>query len=318
MGREHGKGRILWLDIARTLAVILISLNHAVNRAYSVYENQSAEFYSIPFSSTLFKTIFLVCSHVGVPLFLMITGALILNKSFCSENDIRKFYRNNFLSLLITTEIWYFIMYWGIAVFYEHSVRGNLVGSLIGCLKTMMFIDQVTMGSMWYMPVILCLYLILPFVSVLVKRFPIRTFAIPAAIVFLSGMVMPFVNAMSTLFGGQEVVFALETGNLFSFYLLYILAGYWIFGGLLKHLKTSTLIVGGLSFVAITCIIQLLAFRAPGNYVATYDFPLYLLIASCLFELLRRYGSRDRTSNRVNIYIYQREPLHSILSTSVL
>ena len=186
------------------MAIVLISLNHAVIRAFSVYENQATEFYSIPLGSTVFKTVTLVCSHGGVPLFLMITGALILRKSFDDDQDINWFYRHNLIGLLITTEIWYFIMYWGIKIFFEHSVRDNLVGAFIGCLKTMLFIDQITMGSMWYMPVILCIYLILPFVSILVKRFPVKSFFAPAIVVYLSAMIMPFIITMSVVAGRGE------------------------------------------------------------------------------------------------------------------
>ncbi len=51
-------------------------------------------------------------SHLGVPLFLMISGALLLEKRIKDENDIRRFYRHNLLGLVITSEIWYFLMFW--------------------------------------------------------------------------------------------------------------------------------------------------------------------------------------------------------------
>lgn len=194
-------------------------------------------------------------------------------------------------------------MYWGISIFYEHSVRGNLIGSVIGCIKTMLFINQVTMGSMWYMPVILCLYLILPFVAVLVKRFPVRAFVFPCVMVFLSGMLMPFVSEMSSLSGGNEIVFALKTANLFSFYLLYILAGYWVSEGLLKLVKAPVLVTAGGVLLVLTCVIQLQLFRRPADYVATYDFPLYLPIGICTFELIRRYGGTQGTQTHLFAYI---------------
>ena len=37
-------GRQLYLDVARVLAIISISLNHAVNRTYNNYSNQMQEF----------------------------------------------------------------------------------------------------------------------------------------------------------------------------------------------------------------------------------------------------------------------------------
>ena len=45
--------RIYWLDVARVVAIISISLNHAVNRSYDNYTDQMAEFISSPMYSTL-------------------------------------------------------------------------------------------------------------------------------------------------------------------------------------------------------------------------------------------------------------------------
>jgi surface polysaccharide O-acyltransferase-like enzyme len=72
--------RLFYLDVARVIAIISISLNHAVNRSYQNYSGQMAEFFAIPMASTLFKMLISVFSRIGVPLFLMITGVLILNK----------------------------------------------------------------------------------------------------------------------------------------------------------------------------------------------------------------------------------------------
>ena len=44
MNKKISDSRIFWLDVARCVAIISITLNHAVNRAYHVYEGQSAEF----------------------------------------------------------------------------------------------------------------------------------------------------------------------------------------------------------------------------------------------------------------------------------
>ena len=74
MNKERKKQRIFWLDLARTFAVISISLNHAVNRSYHIHVDQMSEFLSIPLASTLFKTVIYVFSRIGVPLFLMISG----------------------------------------------------------------------------------------------------------------------------------------------------------------------------------------------------------------------------------------------------
>lgn len=103
--------RIYWLDVARVVAIISISLNHAVNRAYDNYANQMAEFLSIPLASTIFKTVISIFSRLGVPLFLMISGTLLLRKNITDEDGIKRFYKHNYLDLIITSELWYFIMF---------------------------------------------------------------------------------------------------------------------------------------------------------------------------------------------------------------
>lgn len=101
------KPRILYLDAARCLAVALIALNHAVNRTWNNYHGVQEEFAAIGLPSTVLKAMLTVASHVGVPLFLMITGALILRKRFETKEDLRRFYLHNWLDLLITGEIWF-------------------------------------------------------------------------------------------------------------------------------------------------------------------------------------------------------------------
>lgn len=94
MGKESNKNRVFWLDTARSLAIILVALNHAVNRSYEVYEGQLEEFNSIPFLSSVFKSVCLVLSHLGVPFFLMISGALLLGKIFDNKQTVLRFYRH--------------------------------------------------------------------------------------------------------------------------------------------------------------------------------------------------------------------------------
>lgn len=86
-------GRSYYLDIARTIAIISISLNHAVNRTYDNYFGQMEEFLESSYLSSLLKSVVTVFSHLGVPLFLMISGALLLHKRMETADDVKRFYR---------------------------------------------------------------------------------------------------------------------------------------------------------------------------------------------------------------------------------
>jgi len=72
--------RIRWMDTARLLAIISITCNHAVNRVWDNYSNQAGEFSEIGLVSSLLKSVLTFFSHLGVPLFLMLSGALLLKK----------------------------------------------------------------------------------------------------------------------------------------------------------------------------------------------------------------------------------------------
>ena len=129
-------GRSYYLDIARAIAIISISMNHAVNRTYDNYFGQMEEFLESSYLSSLLKSVATVFSHLGVPLFLMISGALLLHKRMETADDVKRFYRHNLWELFITTEIWYFIMYW--FIFFEDISTGyweeGLAGTLLGCV----------------------------------------------------------------------------------------------------------------------------------------------------------------------------------------
>ena len=170
------KKRIAYLDIARSIAIISISFNHAVNRSFSVYSDTQTEFRAIPLWLSFIKVILYAFSRVGVPLFVMITGALLLSRNYRGDGT-KIFLRHNWLQLFITTEIWLVIMFWymqllPISILIAHGVRVRL----IRFVATILFLNPVTLGSMWYMFMILCLYLIIPLLAIAIEEIDARFF----------------------------------------------------------------------------------------------------------------------------------------------
>ena len=302
--------RKLYLDVARVVAIISISLNHAVNRSYENYTDQMAEFFSIPLASTVFKTVISIFSRIGVPLFLMITGVLILNKRMETKDDIKKFYKHNLLSLFITTEIWYVLMYWFIVLFKSADsvleTRG-ILGAILGMFETMLFQNQVTFGSMWYMPMILCLYTTLPFVIVVKDKLSGSRLSpvlfLPAAILFLFAMVLPALNSLLAVLGLPTYTSAIGEIYLFSYYYLYIIIGYLVGKGTLAKIKTWLIgLIAGLSFL-LCCGYQFYVYSQPLDYLVAYSFPLIPVCAGALFELIRRCGEHFRRLERPITYL---------------
>lgn len=285
-------GRSYYLDIARTIAIISISLNHAVNRTYDNYFGQMEEFLESSYLSSLLKSVVTVFSHLGVPLFLMISGALLLHKRMETADDVKRFYRHNLLELFITAEIWYFIMYW-FRVFAVPGVNllkeNGLGNTLLGCVKTMLFLDQSTMDSMWYMPMILCLYATIPFAAMLVKKLPMKMLSLPLLLVFLRMFMLPLVNSLLAGLGLATMSSAtVREANICSMYYVYVFAGYWISEGKLSKLRTGTVAALTVLVFAVCCGYQLWLYAGPANLLVDYEHPGIVLCAMGLLELLRR------------------------------
>lgn len=75
--------RIHWLDSARAIAIMLVVFTHAHERAGNIPYYITSIFYSI--------------DRIGVPIFFMISGGLLIPK--LSSVDIVEFYKKRYLNL---------------------------------------------------------------------------------------------------------------------------------------------------------------------------------------------------------------------------
>ena len=285
------KPRVAYLDAARALGVLLVVLNHAANRVWDNYENVQAEFFSLDLTEKLAKTIFTVSSHLGVPLFLMITGALILSRRFDTREELLRFYRRNWLSLLITSEIWLFLGFWFNVLLGPNDLvleTESTAGVLRACLKTLLFVDQVRFSSMWYIPMIVSVYLMLPiFAHFLHHAAEPRVLLLPMLLLFHSAMAVPTLNAYREIYKLDLWYNNFFYSNLFSMYLLYAIAGWWIAGGGLRRLSDRAVALCAAGSAALCFYAQFWCY-ARSLHLLGYDSPGILICSVFLFELLRR------------------------------
>lgn len=283
-------GRIAYLDAARVMAIFCITMTHALNRSFENYEGAETAM-MLSGQASAFRLLMCIFSRLGVPLFLMISGALVLSKKMDSGDRVKNFYRRNLLPMFITTEIWYFIMYWYIVLLSpEHrQAETDLLSLTVGMIKNQLFLDQITMGCMWYMPMIICIYMVIPLVAMCIDRLPPVAVAIPCITLYIYKMIIPSVNNYWYFMDIDRAFdIALDGSHLFSMYFLYIIAGYYISKGRLEKIP-APVIAGGLilSFAAV-CFYQQHVWQLPNGYLVDYNFPGFIIIAGFMFELLRR------------------------------
>lgn len=118
--------RIAFLDAIRTAAISLVVLCHCTEAVYNFSYDSMA---SLPSEIQLFILSNFTLGRVGVPLFLFLTGYLVISKQFDTKDRISKFYKHNYLPLLVTCEIW--IILYNLFVTIQNPLWNNMKGALI-------------------------------------------------------------------------------------------------------------------------------------------------------------------------------------------
>ena len=245
---------------------------------------------------TIIKSILYAFSRIGVPIFVMITGALLLPRNYegsLKEGSISRFIKHNWLNIFITTEIWLAIMFWYLQLTPDSILfTKGILYTLVHFVMTLLFINPITMHSMWYMEMILCVYLLIPIISIALKKIDFKYFLIPAIIVIFCSFILPDVNGILKGIGlSTTLETKLLSANVFSMYVVYLLFGYYISNGALEKIKTKTLcLLLSISFISF-CALQIWFYSLEYDFVVAdgYRSIFPMIIAIMLFELIRRY-----------------------------
>lgn len=268
---QNPKSRDPSLDLIRSLAIVLVILCHATERVYIVWGGAPGNAmpgsigYAVPH----------LLSRLGVPFFLMLTGALVLGGRFRSNDDVIDFYRTRLLPLFLSTEAWVVLYNIGFAVLGRFTA-GGLVADLL-------FIEYPRI-HFWYMPMILGLYVAMPCVAIVAQRVSLRALALPLAITFLLGSVWP---TAGWLYGHLGLGALPSTRLTLSFsgglYGAYLIAGFQLYRrGAARRVPAAVLIL-----VAFVGAAGAFAFEyGTGSYF--YENPFLALSAVPAFELLLR------------------------------
>ena len=297
--------RIGWLDAVRALAILSVTFNHALSRSFAIYSGTQAEFLRMSHWESLIKALFYVFSRLGVPLFLMITGSLLMDRNYEDTEVVNRFYRHNWWRLFRTTEIWLFIMFVYLQ-FSGHSVfrQAGLLAAIKKLLYTLLFVDQVTMASMWYMSMILVLYLMIPVMSIALKHINKRVFFGLLSIAIVSGMLIPNINTTMRALGvDKSLVFSLSISDLFSVYFIYVLIGYWLSNGECQGIRTTWVCLAFVTTFLATVLYQYWIYATPSDYYIRYADIGILASSACLFEMIRRGVKGKKRSKKLCTFI---------------
>ena len=227
--------RIIKLDIARTFAIICVVLCHC---SQMVYTQQSVLIKDLGFMSRVFFMATFTIGRLGVPIFLYLSGVLLLEKSIEKDEDIFRFYKNNLLPLLIVNEVWIVIY----NVYNIFVLKGTFL--VTNFIKELLLLKNSDMLNMWYMPMIIGVYIGVPFLAKIVKSFSFKSFKPIMIVMFIFFFIVPALNVFSSIFGiNQTFGSGMNVAYMGGTYGLYLLVGYYIYNRKCDRLKNWMLVV---------------------------------------------------------------------------
>ena len=251
------KARIFWIDIVKFIAILFVILAHVV-----WIVEQGIQVNCI--LSNDFLTINRIIATLGVPLFMMVSGSLLLGKDFKLKSDIFAFYKRGLLPLFITAEIW-------IVIYCLVTIRPFSLKEMLLCMT---FVHKPEV-HLWYVRLIVIYYLLIPFLNCLrSKRF---SFYISLLIV---------IAAFTFIYNGWLILKGdlcpTNSNRSYFCYLIYMAIGYKI-----SRIKLSKSIFAISFILAIVGGHVLFLSLTRVNYFLWYDNPMIALISLSLFYIIR-------------------------------
>lgn len=265
-------------DYLRIIACFLVIVNHSI--IDSIYGH------SIDLSTGISTLIFFV-SKIAVPIFLMISGALLLRKDYSYKDiAINKFFRTCCALLLGSLFVFIFIERKTATDFYSFLMLIKEFGGRI--------LHEPFFKSYWYLYTLLGLYMMLP----LLRKLMISMKAVDFKYVFIVCLIftglLPTLNAI----GGFPTLVSTFRLSLFTADIGYMLFGYYISNYIqpnnLKYEKISLgLFIVGLSLnVSYTLFIE---YPAQQAFILTLDG--YARITTMLMSASLFYYCYSKTSS---------------------
>ncbi len=210
------------VDLIRTVAIVLVILLHAAIEPNLTVDFMSPQGVQLWWTSHAYEAFSITC----VPLFVMLTGALLLQPSKVDE-PIRVFLKKRWNRIGIP------ILFWAAAYFvWRFFVRGetfNLNSILQGLLAGPYF-------HFWFLYLLVGLYLLTPILRVIVAHADLRIIKYFLFIWFLGTGIIPLLTLYSTI--SPQTMWFKQT-----VFVLTGMVGYFILGAYVTKLKLRSSIL---------------------------------------------------------------------------
>ena len=276
--RDLNAKHIEWIDVARAFAICCVVLCHSVEKTYPLHIDYIPR---ISMQSRIFCFLAFTVGRCGVPIFLMISGYLLLDRTYDGE-QCRKFWRNNWLRLLVCYELWNVIYNFYLCSLHQEKF------SIIFLLQEVLFVRQISLNHIWYLPMIIGLYLLVPFVANGLCSLDYKLLRLPIVIMFMAVMVFPVIEIIMKGVGMETLSIKLSDGFSGGVNGLYLILGFLIKKGMLKKYRVYCIGLMGVAAFLLTVKLQLWSYQHGNAYNVWYNCGLLVICTVCIFEMFSR------------------------------
>ena len=266
-------GHIVQFDYLRTFAIISVVVCHVTESIYKLNLESMSE---LDMSNQVCALCFFTFGRLGVPVFLFLTGYLLLDRDY-DDKTIVNFWKRKLFPLLVTTEIW--------IVFYNSfffAYNDNVLNWKF-LVKELVFIERVPLGHMWYMPMIIGVYIFIPFIANALKGFSLENILKPYCFSVFCLMILPCLSILRLASKHSIIKSILSLEFSGGVYGLILLAGYiYKKSDCLKNLSNMVLIFLMSTFYLSTVGLQLYCYAKGFAYNVWYN---NFLLVVCSFSI---------------------------------
>lgn len=281
------KERNISLDITRIIAVLAVVMTHTSAGFVTSYNTTTLEF--------LWGNIFDSISRIGVPLFVMVSGALMLdeNRNVSIRSLLLKNIKN-IVSLLI---------FWSVLYCCIYDIAFPLLKGEALSFKSIVYSMVMGHYHMWYLYMIIGLYLITPFLREFVNKRNKNLVCLFFTVSILTQFSQPILNGLSLMW--EDVIYLvkfIEKFHLdfFGGFITYYIIGWYLMNIEIK--KKYRFYCIGLFSLLITILYVQITKDYPNGYSNVNL--LTLLYSVAVFIALnceRRWTPNNRLKNIIEI-----------------
>ena len=279
-----------YIDIIRLFAIILVIYNHLP--AFNVYTSTTG--------ATRFVSCVVSCFvGIDVPLFFMISGAMMLKRDYTYKEILKKVVR--FVSLVVIFELVIYLEYSLKHLFYDANYTPNAKDFIIGLISNT--IEQTF--SFWFLYAYICMLLMLPFLRKIALLLTGKDIIALLLLRFFALSFIPYANTILGHISGDSIIVSPELHvPIASVKLLFFpLLGYYIDNLDLRKISKKHILIGICIILLCVNISALFTIQYGKNYGFATDikqlFILDYINAPIIFITIKKLISNSSNNLRL-------------------